>query len=154
MEITAVEMWIFLGIVFILSEFTFIPGIGLLFVGLGALTTSTLIYYIPELPLPQIAIVGIISFIWFLCLWWPLKKFLKGKSKAGPNYFDIVGMQVEVIDMDIEPNSLGRVSWSGTTMNARLKGADIGHGVKVGEKLYVLEVKGNVLICARELNNK
>ena len=46
MEITPVEIWLALGIICILAELAAIPGIGLLFIGLGALSTSILIYYI------------------------------------------------------------------------------------------------------------
>ena len=49
MDISAVEIWLIVGIIFIIIEFSKIPGIGFLFLGLGALTTSALISSYPEI---------------------------------------------------------------------------------------------------------
>lgn len=148
-----VEIWLALGLAFILLEFTTIPGIGLLFVGIGALTSSLILYNYPMLIPYQLTIVGLTSFLWFIVLWWPLKRFLYGKNsnskRYGRDYFDIVGTEVEVSVEEIKPGGLGNVSWSGTLMNARLA-ADEERSAQVGERLYVHEVKGNILICSRK----
>lgn len=39
MAVTPIEIWLAIGIVFILIEFTKLPGIGFLFLGLGAIST-------------------------------------------------------------------------------------------------------------------
>lgn len=80
MEFTPIELWLAVGIIFILVEFTSLPGIGLLFLGLGAISTSILIYYVPEIQNYQVASVGLSSLAWFLVLWWPLKIFVYGKK--------------------------------------------------------------------------
>lgn len=148
MDITPIEIWIAVGLIFILVEFTAIPGIGFLFLGLGSLSTAIAIYYFPEIAAFQIAAVGLTSLAWFLLLWWPLKIFIYGKKgKAGSDYFDIVGMRVKVASDEIQPSGLGEVYWSGTTMNARFIDKDT--PIKKGEELYVVEVKGNILICSR-----
>lgn len=149
MDISAVEIWLILGIIFIIIEFSKIPGIGFLFLGLGALTTSALISSYPEITDYQIATFGLVSFAWFLVLWWPLKKFVYGKRKGNKGYFDLVGNQVTVLNRNIEPGKIGQVSWSGTIMNAKLIDSEKEH-VNPGDVLYVLEVKGNVLICSRK----
>ena len=69
MEITPVEIWIAVGLLFILVEFTTIPGIGFLFLGLGSLSTAITIYYFPEIASFQVASVGLSSLAWFLLLW-------------------------------------------------------------------------------------
>lgn len=144
------ELWLAVGIIFILVEFTSLPGIGFLFLGLGAVSTSILIYYVPEIQNYQVASVGLLSLAWFLVLWWPLKVFVYGKkSNAGSDYFDMVGMQVEVAFKDMEPSGLGQVYWSGTLMNARLEDKDSA-GAKIGDKLYVTKIKGNILVCSHK----
>ena len=149
MDITPIEIWIAVGLIFILVEFTAIPGIGFLFLGLGSLSTAIAIYYFPEIAAFQIASVGLTSLAWFLLLWWPLKIFIYGKKgKAGSDYFDMVGMRVKVAREEIKPSGLGEVYWSGTTMNARFIDKDT--PIKKDEELYVLEVKGNILICSRD----
>lgn len=149
MDITPIEIWIAVGLIFILVEFTAIPGIGFLFLGLGSLSTAIAIYYFPEIAAFQIASVGLTSLAWFLLLWWPLKIFIYGKKgKAGSDYFDMVGMRVKVASEEIKPSGLGLVYWSGTTMNARFIDKDT--PIKKDEELYVIEVKGNILICSRD----
>ena len=149
MDITPIEIWIAVGLIFILVEFTAIPGIDFLFLGLGSLSTAIAIYYFPEIAAFQIASVGLTSLAWFLLLWWPLKIFIYGKKgKAGSDYFDMVGMRVKVASEEIKPSGLGEVYWSGTTMNARFIDKDT--PIKKDEELYVLEVKGNILICSRD----
>jgi len=69
MDITAVEIWLLIGVIFIIIEFSKIPGIGFLFLGLGALTTSALISSCSEITDYQIATFGLVSFAWFLVLW-------------------------------------------------------------------------------------
>jgi len=150
MEFTAVEIWLAVGIIFILAEFTTIPGIGLLFIGLGSLSTSILIYYVPEFATYQIASVGLTSLAWFLVLWWPLKIFVYGRGgNKEADYFDMVGMQVKVVEKNLEPDNIGLVSWSGTIMNARLDDKE-NSVAKIGAHLYIVEVKGNVAICTRK----
>jgi membrane protein implicated in regulation of membrane protease activity len=150
MEFTPIELWLAVGIIFILVEFTSLPGIGLLFLGLGAISTSILIYYVPEIQNYQVASVGLSSLAWFLVLWWPLKIFVYGKKgDVGTDYFDMVGMQVEVAVEDIKPSGSGQVYWSGTLMNARLEDKDSA-AAKIGDKLYVTKIKGNILICSRK----
>lgn len=152
MDITAVEIWLLIGVIFIIIEFSKIPGIGFLFLGLGSLTTSALISSYSEITDYQIATFGLVSFAWFLVLWWPLKKFVYSKKKGNSinqGYFDLVGNQVTVFNQSIEPGKIGQVSWSGTIMNAKLSNSEKEQG-KPGDVLYVLEVKGNILICSHK----
>ena len=66
MTVTPIELWLAIGLIFILVEFTKLPGIGFLFLGLGAISTSILIYYIPEIVNYQVVAIGLISLVWFL----------------------------------------------------------------------------------------
>lgn len=146
MIISPGEMWLVVGIVFILIEFSTLPGIGFLFLGLGAMSSAVIFYFYPEMQNYQVASVGFSSLAWFLVLWWPLKAFVYGKNNHSAKvYFDILGMQVEVALEDIKPGNIGQVYWSGTIMNAKLSGEET--IARVGDKLLVVEVKGNILIC-------
>lgn len=148
MEITDIEIWMIIGFSLLLLDFAIIPAIGFLFLGLGALSTAMIIYYFPEMAFFQIASFGLSSLIWFLLLWLPLKRFVYGKKRVKQkDYFDMVGMRVKVVSDEIISNGLGKVSWSGTTMNAKF----IDSGVaKRDEYLYITEIQGNVVICSRE----
>ena len=145
MIISPGEMWLVVGIVFILIEFSTLPGIGFLFLGLGAMSSAVIFYFYPETLNYQVASVGFSSLAWFLILWWPLKAFVYNKTNSGKDYFDIVGMQVEVAHEDIKPGDLGKVYWSGTIMNAKLSNGET--IARVGDKLLIVKAKGNILIC-------
>ena len=61
MTITPVEIWLVVGIIFILIEFSKLPGIGFLFLGLGAMSSSVIFYFYPEIQNYQVASVGFSS---------------------------------------------------------------------------------------------
>lgn len=149
MSISAAGLWLLLGILLIILEFSQLPGIGFLFLGLGAISTSVILNYWPQEIIIQISCFGIISLLWFLVLWYPLKTFLyKETSKLSREAFNIIGSVVTVINQDIKAGKLGQVEWSGTIMNAKLldKNQDV---AKVGDELIVLRVQGNTLICSK-----
>lgn len=147
-----IEIWLIVGFCCIAIEFSTIPGIGFLFLGFGALSVSGVLYFYPaleDLIHYQLAALGILSFGWFLLLWWPLKRFIyRKKTKAGGESFNLIGSQVKVFDGPIKPLQLGKVMWSGTIMNAKLAHSEL-EEAQVGEILHILEVQGNILICGR-----
>ena len=148
MAVTPVEIWLLIGIALILIEFSTIPGIGFLFVGFGCLSTAILIYYYPLIIQYQLVALGLFSLLWFLLLWWPLKRYVYGKNSKGKDHFDLVGSEVKVLGEPINPDSTGQVEWSGTIMNAKLDEHEK-QEASPGQRLYVTEVRGNILICSR-----
>lgn len=148
LPITSIELWIFFGLCLILIEFTQIPSIGLVFVGLGAFTTAILMIYFPIILGYQIISLGVSSLMWLIILWRPMKSFYGGKNSSNRTNFNIIGSTVEVINNDIHQNEMGQVFWSGTIMNAKL--ADGHASAKIGETLKVVEVNGNILICCHK----
>lgn len=140
----SIEIWLILGLFLILIEFTQLPGIGLIFVGFGAFTTVLLLNFYPTIANYQIITLGVSSVLWLLLLWRPMRSFHTSKN-SGKNQFHIIGSTVQVVKKDINPGEMGQVFWSGTIMNARLTDGSV--GVKIGDYLQVVEVKGNVLIC-------
>lgn len=148
-----VEIWLIVGFCFIIMEFVIIPNIGLLFIGLGALTLSGVLYFDPELISYQFGILGIGALLWFLVLWWPLKIMIYGKHGANTTYdnkwgSDFIGTKVMVVEKPLEFGQMGQVTWSGTIMNAQYVDHENGPAL-VADMLYVREVKGNVLFCSK-----
>lgn len=152
-DIGPVEIWLVLGVICILIEFSAISGIGFLFAGFGALTNAILIYNFPESKDYQIISFGILSLLWFLLLWWPLKIYVygRGNNKNLQNYFDIVGSSVKVVGQPLTPDVPGQVEWSGTILNARLANEEKS-SAEIGDVLYVQRVQGNLLICSKTKN--
>ena len=149
MFLTLPQLWLLFGIVLIILEFSLLTGIGFLFIGLGAVSNAVIISYLGQSSLfSQLGYFGIMSLLWFLLLWYPLKFFIykKNLNNLSRHSFDIVGSQVKVVNNDIKNGDYGQVLWSGTIMNAKLLESTNGVA-KVGEIIHVLEVQGNVLIC-------
>ncbi|MCC8417537.1 MAG: NfeD family protein [Rickettsia endosymbiont of Bryobia graminum] len=143
--ITLVEFWLVAGIIFIIIEFAKLPNIGFLFLGLGALSNTILLNNYPYFLKYQLITFGLISFFWFAILWWPLKLYSRKKDKKA-EYNDLIGKEVLVYDKEILLGKIGKISWSGTIMNARLSDNDTKPAFQ-GDILRILQIEGNVLIC-------
>ncbi|ABV84599.1 MULTISPECIES: NfeD family protein [spotted fever group] len=146
------EIWLIIGIICIVVEFFAVPSIGFLFFGLGALSNTLVVYNYPLVSLTnQITFFGILSLIWFCILYYPLKKYVYNKTDKTKNYSDMIGKTVEVYSSTVSSDTIGQVRWSGAIMNAYLVPNEI--DAKTGDRLFIIEVKGNVLICSREKPN-
>ncbi|AAU03725.1 rickettsial conserved hypothetical protein [Rickettsia typhi str. Wilmington] len=147
------EIWLIIGIICILVECYIVQNIGFLFLGLGALSNSLVVYNNPLVTLiNQITFFGVFSLLWFCILYFPLKKYIYNKTNRTQNYSDMIGKTVEVYSPTVSANTIGQVKWSGTIMNAYLAPNEI--DAKAGEQLFITRVKGNILICSKHrLNN-
>lgn len=150
MIISDVELWIIIGIICLIIEFTKLPGIGFLFLSFGALSSAILISNYPNFFYNQyivFAYFGLLSLLWFIILWWPLKKYVDNKPNKH-NYFDMIGQEVKVYSR-IVPREVGQVKWSDTIIDARLADAETEVAEK-NTKLYIEQIVGNTLICSRK----
>jgi membrane protein implicated in regulation of membrane protease activity len=144
-NLSAPEYWVILGFLAVLFEMLFVPGLGILFIGLGAITIAGSISWYPEIIHYQYPLFALFSFLWFGMLWQPLKKYLYNKPTT-KNTSDVIGNDVEVIGSPLRPSGgLGQVKWSGTIMNARLD-PDVTEPQEVGTTLRVKDVDGTILI--------
>jgi membrane protein implicated in regulation of membrane protease activity len=144
LDLNQVELLVLVGMLTIVIEMFFMPGLGFLFFGMACLTTAGIIYYFPSLIYYQYIFVAILACIWFLLLWKPLKHYMH-KKKESEHIFDIINSKVKVIDSDILPGTIGKIEWSGTIMNAKLKDG-IEEKAKIGSFWKVIAVKGNVVV--------
>ncbi|BDU60335.1 hypothetical protein FLA4_07450 [Candidatus Rickettsia kotlanii] len=146
------EIWLITGIICIVVEFFAVSSIGFLFFGLGALSNTLVVYNYPLVSLTnQITFFGILSLIWFCILYYHLKKYVYNKTDKTKNYSDMIGKTVEVYSSTVSSDTIGQVRWSGAIMNAYLVPNEI--DAKTDDRLFITEVKGNVLICSREKPN-
>ena len=140
-------IWMILGISMIILEMFLVPGIGLLFVGLGAITTFafiTLGFLESELDI-NIAIFLVSSLIWTIILWYPLKSLRKSKK----SFNDMVGSIVN-IDADLEKGKIGTIIWSGVQMRATLDQKEQLSIIKKGSKARITHIEGNLLHLTEE----
>jgi membrane protein implicated in regulation of membrane protease activity len=139
--------WLVTGAFLIIFELSFVPGIGLLFAGLGAISCGALIswgfvdeqYY--DL---QMLWFFTITIIWAICLWLPFKRFRYRKSTDSFN--NMIGSSAVVVSNDLKKGEIGTVKWSGTVMNAKIDSNCPQDLMAVGTNVVIKNVQGNVLI--------
>ena len=116
-------VWLIIGIAAMLIEIlAIIPGIGILFMGLAALSVSILVS--TEMG-AGLSLVG--QSAWFfgltvvfaVVLWKPLKRWRISSAKS-ETYNNMVGDKAVVVENPLQQGVMGKVRWSGTVMNAKL----------------------------------
>ena len=141
-----IAAWLLIGLVLIVAEMFMLPGLGMLFVGLGALSVGLLEIMYPKLHEMQYIIFIVSTLLWFMLLWKPMNRHIYKKHvSVVPN---IIGSKVKVVHQALEVGSIGQVEWSGTVMNAKLS-QNVTSSAKIGTMLEVVEVQGNVLVCVK-----
>ena len=140
--------WLILGVTLIILEVSLLPGVGLLFAGLAAVTTNFLLEFniIEHSLLIEIAVFAILTAIWAAILWIPLKRYSKQPSTE--TYTNMVGSVAYVEGKNLSPNEIGNVKWSGTTMRAKLA-ENATKPVLVGEAVKIIEIKENILYVTK-----
>ena len=144
LEIEPKFIWMALGILLMILEMSIIPGIGFLFAGLGAVTTFLLLEFsvINIDWVSNIAVFLGASVIWGIILWKPLKKALNSSKDT---YSHMVGDSCKVIGVDLVKGEVGKVSWSGTVMKAKIDNKEHAKTITVGSIAEIVSVKGNTL---------
>ncbi|MFY9589685.1 NfeD family protein [Rickettsia endosymbiont of Halotydeus destructor] len=147
-NISLTELWLIIGVICFIIEFFATPNIGFLFFGFGALSNTIIIHNYPILLKEQITIFGLISLLWFIILWRPLKKyFYRNSNTKETNYSDMINKEVEVYSSIISSREIGQVKWSGVVMNALLEQNQ--QEAKAGDRIFIVKVQGNILICSK-----
>lgn len=135
--------WMIFGFALILLDISFLPGIGALFAGLGAITTYILLEtsIIQHHQLLEIIVFLIASTAWAGVLWLPMKWLTLGPKTS---YSNMIGTNAIVSEEDLTVGITGNVKWSGVTMKAELQGEQ-GEVAKVGESVVISSIKGNTV---------
>lgn len=138
---STITLWVVLGTCLLVAEMltgTFF----LLFLALGAFSASLLaLFGLDSFPL-QIVICGIVSVAGFFILKKPLqKKMLKAASVQND-----LGQRVQV-DQTINAGQMARVSYQGTTWEARNVGAE---SLLNGDWALIVGTEGHTLLLKKE----
>lgn len=136
--------WLIAGVVLVLVEAFGLPGAGILFTGLGAITTG-IVLYLELIGEDAVVTQWIICFaataVWAALLWKPLKK-LRGTSAT---YSNILGQTGFVGSSGITRKNGGEVTWSGTIMKAQLA-PEAPEKLEAGSQVIIVGVTGATLI--------
>ena len=132
----AFSIWLGSGIFLMAIEFL-VPGLVMIFVGLGALTVALGMYfgYINGL-LWQFTIFFISSIIYLLTLRFLVLKFVPSVTRKDNIDEDeeVIGSIVEIV-ADIKPGEFGRIEHSGSSWQARTEGDQT---ILKGEKVKII----------------
>jgi membrane protein implicated in regulation of membrane protease activity len=138
--------WLISGFTMVVMEF-FIPGIFIIFLGLGAIFTGMILFFVPIGFGFQILIWVISSSIIILSA----SQFIKNLFPSTQSYSesanrdDYIGKEVVVVEK-VEPNSMtGRVHLQGTEWKA----TSLSHVLEVGDKARVYDRDNLTLIIEK-----
>ena len=134
-------IWFLMGLVLLMSEF-FLPGLIILFFGVGCWIASLALLFMPDMPLNIQLVIFLISSILSLAL---LRKYLKkwlGKSekKDDSNLEEYVGKHC-IAETDFVPGIGGKVSFRGAQWEAHSNSE-----IKKGDSLVIKAVESIHLI--------
>lgn len=139
MDLMAV-IWAILGFVMVIAEF-FIPGVVIIFFGIGALLTSLLTALIPGFS--SLLGLQILSWLGFTTLTLGslrrhFKKIFTGRLlTAGEHDYDDSGKSAKVLET-VRPDKPGRISYKGTSWEA----LSFDKTYKKGSKVWILKQEG------------
>ena len=137
--------WLVAAVALMLLEALGIPGVGLLFAGLGALVTGAAVYTEmvgAEAYVIQFAIFFLASALWAVLLWKPMQHFRTQRSRG--SYSNIVGDVAIVAAGGLSRELGGNVTWSGTIMKAELASGP--EALPEGAQVVITDVKGATLL--------
>lgn len=134
-------IWFLIGLVFLLSEFV-LPGLIILFFGIGCWVTSLSLLWFPDISFNYQLTIFLISSVASLgLLRRSLKKWLDSRNKEADDGLEEYINKHCIVEIDIVPEIGGKVSFKGTLWNAN---SDI--KIKKGETVVIKKIDGIHLI--------
>lgn len=148
MEMSPALFYLFVAVFFIAAELLILQlsVFWFLFFGIGALITSIVAWFFPELSwLVTTTLFLLASIATAFAFYPPLKRW---QAKPGPIAgHDAIGQKVTVIQ-EISSNGEGKVSWSGSDWPAQTE--EPGAVFAIGEYAVIKRLEGIRLIVGRE----
>ena len=140
-------VWMVVSVLFLLIEAFGIPGVGLMFAGLGALVAGLSVFsgaVAEDNHNAQFILFFVFSLVWAVLLWKPMQKFRVGKRHG--EYHNIIGTTAYVGGSGISRKDGGEVTWSGTIMRAELAASAAVDRIESGAVVVIVEVTGATLV--------
>lgn len=147
---TASEFWFVLSFALIFAELFLGGTIVLLFSSLSALTIGFLITFalIDSVhQIHQILYFFLLTCIYSLLLWKPVKKIMKPKNL--PEYSNIVGRECKIYGEDLIKGKSGKVEWSGSVFNAQIDENSMQEKFIKGDVVKIVSIKENIFYVSK-----
>ena len=144
-------LWLIAGALMLALEAFGIPGIGLLFAGLGAILVGVTLeagLVGAENTVAQFAVFFAFTSVFAVLLWKKLKNWRLNPRES--EYQNMVGDSAVVALTGLKRGARGQVRWSGTLMSAELDASEPAQGLAEGTVVSIVAVKGNVLYVKQQ----
>jgi len=139
--------WVVLGIALVLLELA-VPTFFLVWFGVGAIVVGIALAVFPTLFFPWQILLWIACSVAFIGLWFKVFKRGVHKSRAGMSRGDVIG-EVGLVIHDILPYEKGQVRFQKPLLGDDRWDAIADVEIKMGERVKVLEIEGNMLKVGR-----
>ncbi len=141
-------LWLIAGVFLLAVEAFGLPGVGVMFFALGALSVGIALA-LGAIPPDAFVAQGIA----FLCatavstllLWKPLQKF-RIQAKQRPSYDSLIGADATVHRLPLAKGAQGQVLWSGTILAAELAPDAQADELPVGARVNIAEARGALVL--------
>jgi membrane protein implicated in regulation of membrane protease activity len=137
-------IWFIVGIVLIVIEIFLIPGTGVLFAGIGAITVggALILDWTHEVD-NQFILFFLSTGIWAGLLWKPLKSLMNSEDSG---YSDFIGETAVIYGQPLEKNKKGQLKWSGTIMSCEIAPEESSQKILVDEEVIIVGVSKGILL--------
>jgi membrane protein implicated in regulation of membrane protease activity len=142
-SLTPHTIWFIVGIVLIVIEIFLIPGTGVLFAGIGAITVggALIIGWTHEID-NQFILFFLSTGVWAALLWKPLKCLMNSEDSG---YSDFIGEIAVVYGEPLEKNKKGQLKWSGTIMSCEIAPEESSHKISPDTEVIIVGVSKGIL---------
>lgn len=148
------EFWLVIAIILMILEVVLGFTIVLFFSGLACFTVAALIYFnyiTPDSIITQFAAFFLATTAWALILWKPLKGMVRRIHTSDATATSIIGQEAIVINGPLHLGKIGNVTWSGTTVKAKMADDSAHSTLKEGTSVKVVAITDNIFIV-REIS--
>lgn len=139
--------WVVLGIVVMLLELA-VPAFFLVWFGLGAVIVGIALLAIPALAFAGQVALWIVCSVAFIALWFKVFKPGLYKTRAGTSTGAVRG-EIGLVIRDIRPFERGQIRFQKPVLGDEVWDSIAEEEFKVGERVKVLDVEGNILKVGR-----
>lgn len=142
-ELAPHTLWLVAGALLIAIEIFLVPGSGILFAGLGAITVGGIMVagWVHATD-NQFILFFLSTAIWAAILWKPLKKMM---NSEGSGYSDFIGQKAIVHGEPLEKGKRGEVKWSGAIMSCEISPEESAEKILPDTEVTIIEVSKGIL---------
>src|SRR5262245_35206102 len=139
--------WMVLGIVLVLLELA-IPSFFVIWFGLGAIIVGVALIAFPALSFAWQIVLWIVCSVLFVVLWFKIFKPGMHKTRVGMSKAAVLG-EIGVVTREMRPFAKGQIRFQKPILGDELWESIADEEIKIGERVKVLDVEGNILKVGR-----